>query len=56
MNWIQTIAGRQMAETITRYLPRILVCLEHISRTLITDTVIKTKKEEEYDKQNSKMD
>ena len=31
MNWIQTKAGLQMAETITRYLPRIIVCLEEIA-------------------------
>ena len=30
-NWIQTKAGLQMAETITRYLPRITVCLEEIA-------------------------
>ena len=32
MNWIQTKAGLQMAETITRYLPRITVCLEELAR------------------------
>ena len=31
-NWIQTKAGLQMAETITRYLPRITVCLEELAR------------------------
>ena len=29
-DWIRTAAGLQMAETITRYLPRILVCLEDL--------------------------
>ena len=32
MNWIQTKAGLQMAETITRYLPRITVCLEELAK------------------------
>jgi|TARA_Y100000296_G_scaffold36258_2_gene42007 phage baseplate assembly protein W len=32
MNWIQTKAGLQMAEAITRYLPRITVCLEELAR------------------------
>ena len=32
INWIQTKAGLQMAETIIRYLPRILVCLEEIAK------------------------
>ena len=32
MNWIQTKAGIQMAETITRYLPRMLVCLEELAK------------------------
>ena len=32
MNWIQTKAGLQMVETITRYLPRITVCLEELAR------------------------
>ena len=31
-NWIQTKAGLQMAETITRYLPRMLVCLEELAK------------------------
>ena len=31
-NWIQTKAGLQMAETITRYLPRIFVCIEEIAK------------------------
>ena len=31
-NWIQTKAGLQMAETIIRYLPRMLVCLEELSK------------------------
>ena len=31
-NWIQTKAGLQMAETITRYLPRITVCLEELAK------------------------
>lgn len=32
MTWIQTKAGLQMAETIIRYLPRMLVCLEEIAK------------------------
>ena len=32
MSWIQTRAGLQMAETITRYLPRIVVCLEELAK------------------------
>tara|TARA_R100001244_G_scaffold17565_2_gene18808 strand:+ start:306 stop:533 length:228 start_codon:yes stop_codon:yes gene_type:complete len=32
MNWIETKAGLQMAETIIRYMPRITVCLENIAR------------------------
>ncbi len=32
INWIQTKAGLQMAETINRYLPRITVCLEEIAK------------------------
>ena len=31
-NWIQTKAGLQMAETIIRYLPRMLVCLEELAK------------------------
>ena len=31
-NWIQTKAGLQMAETINRYLPRMLVCLEELAK------------------------
>ena len=31
-NWIQTKAGLQMVETITRYLPRMLVCLEELAK------------------------
>ena len=31
-NWIQTKAGLQIAETITRYLPRMLVCLEELAK------------------------
>ena len=31
-SWIQTKAGLQMAETITRYLPRMLVCLEELAK------------------------
>jgi hypothetical protein len=32
MNWIQTRIGLQMAEVIVRYLPRIVVCLEELSK------------------------
>ena len=32
MNWIQTKAGLQMAETVIRYLPRITVCLEELAK------------------------
>ena len=32
INWIQTKAGLQMAETIIRQLPRITVCLEEIAK------------------------
>ena len=32
INWIQTKAGLQMAETIIRYIPRIFVCLEEIAK------------------------
>ena len=32
INWIQTKAGLQMAETINRYLPRITVCLEELAK------------------------
>ena len=32
MDWINTKAGLQMAETIIRYLPRIVACLEEISK------------------------
>ena len=31
-SWIQTKAGLQMAETINRYLPRMLVCLEELAK------------------------
>ena len=31
-NWIQSKAGLQMAETIIRYLPRMLVCLEELAK------------------------
>ena len=31
-DWIRTKAGLQMAETITRYLPRITACLEEIAK------------------------
>ena len=31
-DWIRTKAGLQMAETITRYLPRIVVCLEELAK------------------------
>ena len=31
-NWIQTKAGLQMAETINRYMPRMLVCLEELAK------------------------
>lgn len=32
MNWIETKAGMQMAETIIKYMPRITICLENIAR------------------------
>tara|TARA_Y100000310_G_scaffold14261_1_gene14469 strand:+ start:1595 stop:1963 length:369 start_codon:yes stop_codon:yes gene_type:complete len=31
-NWIQTKAGLQCAETITRQLPRITICLEELAK------------------------
>ena len=33
-SWIQTKAGLQMAETITRYIPRILIVLKDIRNSL----------------------
>ena len=32
INWIQTKAGLQMAETIIRQLPRITICLEQLAK------------------------
>ena len=31
-DWIRTKAGLQMAEAISRYLPRITVCLEELAK------------------------
>ena len=42
-NWIQTKAGLQMAETITRYLPRITVCLEELAKERDEKKIIYTK-------------
>ena len=32
ISWIQTKAGLQMAETINRYFPRFLICLEELAK------------------------
>ena len=42
-NCIQTKAGLQMAETITRYLPRITVCLEELARERDGKKIVYTK-------------
>ena len=44
-DWIRTRAGLQMAEAIARYLPRITLCLEEISKEWKKDEIDKLRKE-----------